>query len=543
VNIKGPKGFHLNAALLKNPFAAAFLGVIAVAAVQFLCTGRVPLSGDEAYYWMWSKRLALGYYDHPPMVAWMIAIGTAILGDTPQGARLMSVVLSACTSLLLFSLCYRISRKETVAFGALFLYWIIPFLAVESVMTIPDAGLIFFWTLSMTLFYDALLGKRRWTSWFLGGITWALAFYAKFTALIFLPSLLLFLIISPSGRQALRHRGPWLSIAAAILTLIPYILWNVSNQWISLQFQLMTRHVVLGATSSHVLKYILLQSAALSPLMPLLFIYVIWKAVRAKSSPHREAFLYLISMSVPTYLFFLYVSLHELVEINWPVAGALGLVVLTPLVILDQQDGRERKRDLVLAGAAAAFAMLFMILIYSVCLNPETVVQISSRYPGDNNPGNGFTMLYGYSDAPRHMEMVRSQFKGDFIVASDINFLSAILSFHSGQYIHMCYGNLQGSEYRKWESEYNLKGRDMLYVTIDRWGSREDVVKLLQRTCREVKPLEPWKLMWRGHFCGELYPVMCRNLVAPAVLFPSNALWRGEDKVPAPAQSNSGAGK
>jgi|GEM_PF-6676383 len=57
--------------------------------------------------------------------------------------------------------------------------------------------------------------------------------------------------------------------------------------------------------------------------------------------------------------------------------------------------------ELKIAGAASAVALLFMILIYSMCLNPELMVRISGIYPGDNNPGNGFTMLYGYSDAPR----------------------------------------------------------------------------------------------------------------------------------------------
>ncbi len=543
MNIKSIKGLPVNAASFKNLTTIAFLGVFVIAVIQFLCACRVPLSGDEAYYWMWSKRLSLGYYDHPPMVAWLIAIGTTLLGDTPQGVRLMSVVLSAATSLLLFSLCYRISKKEEVAFGALALYWIIPYLAVESVMMTPDVGLIFFWTLSMTLFHDALLGSRRWTSWFFGGITWALAFYSKFTALIFLPSLLLFLIISPSGRQALRHRGPWLSLGAALVTLAPYVLWNTAHEWVSLHFQLMARHAVIASSASHFFKYPLLQSAALSPLLPLLFIYVIWKAIRSRNSPGREADLYLISLSVPTYLFFLYVSFHEQVEINWPVAGVLGLIVLTPLVLLDQQAGPERKRDLRIAGAAASVAIVLMLLIYSACLNPLVVMKISGRFAGDNNPGNGFTMLYGYADVPRHIERVRSQNSGDFIVASDINFLSAVLSFHSRSYVHMCYGNLQGSEYRRWESEYNLKGRDMLYVTIDPWGSRQDVVKLLQRSFKEVKPLEPWQLSRNGQFCGELYPVMCRNLVIPAVLFPSNALWRGENTVPGMAPGSDGAGK
>jgi len=44
-----------------------------------IAAAKVPLTGDEAYYWEWSKHLALGYADHPPMVAYLIfpCMGTA----------------------------------------------------------------------------------------------------------------------------------------------------------------------------------------------------------------------------------------------------------------------------------------------------------------------------------------------------------------------------------------------------------------------------------------------------------------------------------
>ena len=54
----------------------------------------LPLSADEAYYWLWSKHLAAGYFDHPPMIAWLIRAGTLLLGDTAAGVRLMGVLLS-----------------------------------------------------------------------------------------------------------------------------------------------------------------------------------------------------------------------------------------------------------------------------------------------------------------------------------------------------------------------------------------------------------------------------------------------------------------
>ena len=54
----------------------------------------LPLSADEAYYWLWSLHPAFGYFDHPPMIAWLIRAGTFVLGDTPLGVRAAGMVLS-----------------------------------------------------------------------------------------------------------------------------------------------------------------------------------------------------------------------------------------------------------------------------------------------------------------------------------------------------------------------------------------------------------------------------------------------------------------
>src|SRR5271165_4561992 len=47
----------------------------------------VPLTGDEAYYWEWSRHLALGYVDHPPGVAYTILL-FSWLGQSPFAVRL-----------------------------------------------------------------------------------------------------------------------------------------------------------------------------------------------------------------------------------------------------------------------------------------------------------------------------------------------------------------------------------------------------------------------------------------------------------------------
>ena len=66
----------------------------ALVLLRLVAAAFTPLTFDEAYYWTWSKHLAGGYYDHPPMVAVVIRLGTMIAGDTEFGVRLVSILLA-----------------------------------------------------------------------------------------------------------------------------------------------------------------------------------------------------------------------------------------------------------------------------------------------------------------------------------------------------------------------------------------------------------------------------------------------------------------
>src|SRR4030095_4111261 len=69
------------------------LAILGLVALRLIAAAFTPITFDEAYYWMWSKHLAGGYYDHPPMVAVVIRLGTLIAGDTELGVRLVSILL------------------------------------------------------------------------------------------------------------------------------------------------------------------------------------------------------------------------------------------------------------------------------------------------------------------------------------------------------------------------------------------------------------------------------------------------------------------
>src|SRR5947209_4176422 len=73
------------------------------------------LQDDEAYYWVYSKFLDWGYFDHPPMIALMIKVGTLFFGHH-LGVRLLPVLFNILTLLVTEKL---LARKEPLLYYAL----------------------------------------------------------------------------------------------------------------------------------------------------------------------------------------------------------------------------------------------------------------------------------------------------------------------------------------------------------------------------------------------------------------------------------------
>src|ERR1700731_2347903 len=156
------------------------LVVLALVALRLVAAAWTPLTFDEAYYWMWSKHLAPGYYDHPPMVALVIRLGTAIGGDTELGVRLVSILL------------------------ALPMSW-----AVGTMIVTPDAPLLV--ASSFVLFALAKVletGRGAW--WLAVGAAVGAALLSKYTALFFGPAILIWLVSVPKLRRWLISPWPYL---------------------------------------------------------------------------------------------------------------------------------------------------------------------------------------------------------------------------------------------------------------------------------------------------------------------------------------------
>src|ERR1700730_8917150 len=116
--------------------------ILALVALRLVAAALTPLSFDEAYYWMWSKHLATGYYDHPPMVALVIRLGTMIAGDTEFGVRLVSVLRALPMSFAVYRTAEILFGGRRVASTATILLNATMMAAVGTLIIKPDATLL-----------------------------------------------------------------------------------------------------------------------------------------------------------------------------------------------------------------------------------------------------------------------------------------------------------------------------------------------------------------------------------------------------------------
>src|SRR6516164_7921452 len=119
------------------------LAVLGMVALRLVAAVWTPLTFDEAYYWIWSKHLAGGYYDHPPMVALVIRAGTLIAGDTELGVRLVSILLALPMSYAVFRSAALLFGGLRVAATATILLNATLMVSVGTTLITPDSPLLF----------------------------------------------------------------------------------------------------------------------------------------------------------------------------------------------------------------------------------------------------------------------------------------------------------------------------------------------------------------------------------------------------------------
>jgi len=196
----------------------------------------MPLEGDEAYYWVWSRHLAAGYIDHPPMVAWLIA-ALSFLGKSALAIRLPFILAEGAAALLVGFVVIALGAGAAGASAATMIFALIPQHRMLIGEAQPDAPYVLFWSLALYFAARAAQSESMRDRFALGvaagGILLSRLFGWAVVAGIACYSL------TDAGARIRRHA--WIALAVAAALYAPYLVWNATHAWAGFTFAFLQR--------------------------------------------------------------------------------------------------------------------------------------------------------------------------------------------------------------------------------------------------------------------------------------------------------------
>ena len=339
--------------------AVAIAGMI----VRFVFAALIPLFPDEAYYWEWSRHLAPGYFDHPPVIALLIRGGTALLGATPFGVRLLSIVAGLVAALCTAGIARRLAG-DVGALRAVVVITCLPLAAAGLVLATPDAPLLAATAVGMYAVVRAVQSPPRSRAsllwWTAAGAALGVAFASKYTSILLPVGVTIAVLARPSLRVRLLEPGPYVACVVATLVFLPVLVWNAQHDWISLGFQL--RHG-LGAPRrpdawAPLKRLGDLLGGQAGLVSPILFVFLVAAAVRSLRKRASDSAFLLAVVATFAFLFFCVSATRQRVEANWPAPAYIPAIALLGAVNWSARARAWLRAGVWLGGVLAALIYL-----------------------------------------------------------------------------------------------------------------------------------------------------------------------------------------
>jgi Dolichyl-phosphate-mannose-protein mannosyltransferase len=431
-----------------------FYGLLAGHLLIWLSLGMaLDLHPDEADHWVWSRFLSWGYYEHPPMIAWVIRLCTTLLGDTQWAMEVGSQGLT----LLVFVLIFQLARRQfgvRAAFFSVLLLEAAPLYAVGSMIFIIDTPLMVFYSWAAVEFWRGWALKNN-AAYYRAGIALGLALLSKFTAILFLAAAFLFLVSSPERRKAFRNPHLWTALVLGLLIFSPFLYWNHLNGWISLGSQL-EKGLTGGKFGIQALAFVFGQPLILGPVLFFLLAGA-WTRACLRDGWRDDPSAYLLFLTgVPLLVFTLAAFKGKYTDPSWGNVAWLFGAVLLGKSLAENWPRISRVRKWVVGGAVFLTGWFPVLLIAIHIFFPYLPV---AAHQDRTLEMRGWREL-GRGLAREYTRVFPNQEKV-FVVADDYQ-LAGVISFYTPQ--HPWPYSFGKSARNIWTSLPELKNQGALLV-------------------------------------------------------------------------------
>jgi hypothetical protein len=410
-----------------NPFTLLLVlwGILNL--VQALLT---PLNNDEAYYWMYSKYLAWGFFDHPPMIALMIKTGYWLF-QNELGVRIIIVLSQLAALSVIWANTEKVQRQNKWNIYFFFmLAAILPVLNIYGFIATPDAPLILF-TAVFLFSYKKFLNDESWQNTLFLGFSMAAVIYSKYHGG------LLIIIVILSNLKLLKSGRFYMAVILAVLLFIPHLFWQYSNGFPSLKYHLVDR--VPGFNLSHVPDYL---SSQLVFHNPLILPVLIWIIVKVRTENQFDKALYYIVTGF--FGFFFIASFRYHIEPQWTALVSVPMII----ILLNNIEYKSWIRGFVKWVTFFVFpVLLFVRIAFIVDFLPVSFLK--NEYHNNKKWANDISLLAGTRP----------------VVFTNSYQHPSVYTFYTGKFAHSLDNlNYRKTQYDLWNFEEQIHGKEVLYI-------------------------------------------------------------------------------
>lgn len=314
---------------------------------------HLPLTGDEAYFAIWGKFLSLGYYDHTPLVGWILYL-MLHLGSSNFILRLPTIVITTLIGIGIYGFLIPYDKNKAALIAILYL---ISPLNLCGMLITTDVPLIFFSFLSGIFLFHALRKNDNLLYYMLAGLCLGLAFFSKyFAVLLGLAYFIYFLCAKKNWKRSF-------GFVLLFLFVLPFgltnLYWNYTHAWANILFNVYTRNESIHFQWHTVALYLLILLYIITP--PILY-YLIKHSKKLFQKPKPKTFTILAASFIIPLLFFLILSTIKSVGLHWPLSF-IPFIYLTLIAYLTEKELLKCLKFMVVF--TAIHLILLMVILYT----------------------------------------------------------------------------------------------------------------------------------------------------------------------------------
>ena len=357
--------------------------VVRIAIGYFLEFGN-----DEVYYWTYAQHLQWNYFDHPPMVALLIRLGTLGLQLHHEiFVRAGSILCAALNTWLIFLIGKKI-RDEKAGWYAALLYTSSFYCSViAGTFILPDSPQLIFWVLSIYLMMKILEepknGARQNLLWLLTGLCIGLCILSKVHGVFLWFGFGMYILLYQ--RSVFRLPAFYGAILLTAVTVSPILLWNMQNHFITYTFhQSRVGFFDKKLDWDSFLQQLLGSALYNNPINFVLYIIGIIGILKFKDALDLRYKRLLFWLSLPLILVLLIMSLFNETLPHWSGPAYISILLMTGVYFsYTYPEGLRIPRGILAANLLLLFAAVAGILVIKYI--PLQLGKKESRVLGDGD--------------------------------------------------------------------------------------------------------------------------------------------------------------